>query len=434
MSRDQYYDPWAKVAQSAQNAMFQYLQSRPNPQDQALKQAQLDKANLDLDGARRKQSAQQGIADSFKTILAPGETERPAPEFEGPMPFGAPSKDVVNQRFNEQKPQLLDYTSTLNEKEPMGLADIYASVTGNGPVAKGGGSATEFMFNRVKAVHPEIPDDVILRDIQTGWRQGNSNGPNGEIVETPGYFDFTNKKENAKSTGDKTGELDVARQANYTKAESAIKSFEQKAGIVDQNINKALGVIDKPYSAATGNLGAVVSLGGMLASDRRELDNYLATIKANSGFDQLQTMRDNSPTGGALGPVSDMENKLLQAINGALDPMMEDQLKDNLKVIKESHPKVLEEKRRAFQQDYGNTTPFGNNPTQAAPAADPGNITVQKPAGESVGEVNPATVPPIVQDQLKGPLMPTAATPSGWDDGKESRLQELYRKKAAGGV
>lgn len=49
------------------------------------------------------------------------------------------------------------------------------------------------------------------------------------------------------------------------------------------------------------------------------LKNRLETIKANIGFDRLQAMREASPTGGALGPVSDFENRLLQAVMGSLE-------------------------------------------------------------------------------------------------------------------
>jgi hypothetical protein len=41
-------------------------------------------------------------------------------------------------------------------------------------------------------------------------------------------------------------------------------------------------------------------------------------VRANIGFDKLQAMRAASPTGGALGQVSDSENKLLQSTLGSL--------------------------------------------------------------------------------------------------------------------
>jgi hypothetical protein len=44
----------------------------------------------------------------------------------------------------------------------------------------------------------------------------------------------------------------------------------------------------------------------------------LDTIGANMGFEQLQAMRAASPTGGALGNVTERELELLQAVQGSL--------------------------------------------------------------------------------------------------------------------
>jgi hypothetical protein len=157
-------------------------------------------------------------------------------------------------------------------------------------------------------------------------------------------------------------EMDVKatadRSQNYTKAQSALQGFGQQSKLVTDTIKKAISLA-KTSPTAT-NYGQVFSK--LPNTDARALNNYLDTIKANIGFDALQTMRDNSPTGGALGQVSDMETRLLQATKGALDPLQGDQLVANLEIINELYPLVLAEKQRAFEQDFGNVTPLGNNP------------------------------------------------------------------------
>jgi hypothetical protein len=45
----------------------------------------------------------------------------------------------------------------------------------------------------------------------------------------------------------------------------------------------------------------------------------LNLIKANLAFDRLQQMRDSSPTGGALGQVSELELKLLESAMATID-------------------------------------------------------------------------------------------------------------------
>jgi hypothetical protein len=57
------------------------------------------------------------------------------------------------------------------------------------------------------------------------------------------------------------------------------------------------------------------------ATDARNLSAKLQTVKANLGFDRLQQMRDQSPTGGALGQVAVQELASLQATVASLDQM-----------------------------------------------------------------------------------------------------------------
>ena len=54
------------------------------------------------------------------------------------------------------------------------------------------------------------------------------------------------------------------------------------------------------------------------AGKAKTLGNLLTTIKGN-GFDKLQAMREASPTGGALGQVSNFELGALNAAFGNLD-------------------------------------------------------------------------------------------------------------------
>ena len=54
-------------------------------------------------------------------------------------------------------------------------------------------------------------------------------------------------------------------------------------------------------------------------STRADLEALLSTIRANIGFDRLQRMRKESPTGGALGQVAVQELLALQATMGSLD-------------------------------------------------------------------------------------------------------------------
>jgi len=108
-------------------------------------------------------------------------------------------------------------------------------------------------------------------------------------------------------------------------------AMEQQGGdIVSTDIGRAINILDTPGMLPTSGFGAdwVSSVGGTAGADLR---NLLNTVKANVAFDTLSQMRAASPTGGALGAVSERELSLLESAKGALDQSQSPkQLRDNL--------------------------------------------------------------------------------------------------------
>lgn len=98
-------------------------------------------------------------------------------------------------------------------------------------------------------------------------------------------------------------------------------------------VGNALDDIDRLMSGATlpttGAMGARVA--GIPGTAAYDIAQALTTIGANTSFAQLQQMREASPTGGALGAVSDNEQRLLQNSYAALSQSQsEAQFKTNL--------------------------------------------------------------------------------------------------------
>lgn len=85
-----------------------------------------------------------------------------------------------------------------------------------------------------------------------------------------------------------------------------------------------------------GVIGEVAShVGGTKA---KTLATKLETIKANLGFDELQKMRDASPTGGALGQVAVKELTALQSTVASLDQgLSPTELRNSLKKIEQHY-------------------------------------------------------------------------------------------------
>ena len=99
--------------------------------------------------------------------------------------------------------------------------------------------------------------------------------------------------------------------------------------IVNDSISRALPLIGEGWST-----GFASYLKGIPGSDAQKLANNLKTIQANIGFDKLQAMRDASPTGGALGQVSERELGFLQSVFGSLDQSQTaEELQYNLQLL-----------------------------------------------------------------------------------------------------
>lgn len=115
----------------------------------------------------------------------------------------------------------------------------------------------------------------------------------------------------------------------------------RNAGIVVEDINRSIDIIDNDgLVGSTGLQGMLWK--GIPGTDAHALDKMILTVKANAGFDRLQQMRDASPTGGALGQVSELELKTLQSAIGNLEQSQDaETLKYNLERVKTIYQDIV---------------------------------------------------------------------------------------------
>lgn len=112
---------------------------------------------------------------------------------------------------------------------------------------------------------------------------------------------------------------------------------QQQRGIDQANV--ALSAFDKIFSNPALNRGALnrTLFGWVPGSNSKDLNEAASTVQALIGFNELQKMREASPTGGALGQVSDREINFLQALGGSLKTKQSDsQLIKNLQDVQKS--------------------------------------------------------------------------------------------------
>jgi len=92
------------------------------------------------------------------------------------------------------------------------------------------------------------------------------------------------------------------------------------------------------------------------------------TIKSNIGFDRLQQMRNDSPTGGALGQVSNQELVLLNSALGSLSQKQSPrQLYDNVMRIKTHYLRVIQALKNEYEAAGYDFEDVMGDPLPAAP-------------------------------------------------------------------
>ena len=161
------------------------------------------------------------------------------------------------------------------------------------------------------------------------------------------------------------------RKAEFELSDLETPKTDYKAGptIVEDNIFRALDIIKESPRTTTG-MGSYLS--NIPGTDAKSLKERLASIKANIGFDYLQAMREASPTGGALGNVSDKELQGLQSVFGSLEQSLDDaELTYNLNLLNYTYNNVIhgEGNHNVLDPRKG-----GNSPQQSANTIDPADL------------------------------------------------------------
>lgn len=166
------------------------------------------------------------------------------------------------------------------------------------------------------------------------------------------------------------GEAARAEEEANTKAYQAFQADREQMGAIMENIDAADTLINN-WTAGAGSL-----LDSIPATQARDLKARMETVRANIGFDKLNEMRQTSPTGGALGQVTERELNFLQSVRGSLDTgQSPDQLRQTLQEIKASLQRLQEVRQIAFQLQYA-------EPGQERPQI----RTVERPSNDDLPE------------------------------------------------
>jgi hypothetical protein len=109
-----------------------------------------------------------------------------------------------------------------------------------------------------------------------------------------------------------------AREAKYPQATLALRTFDEKTDELISDLQTL-----KNHPGLSGITGLIAGRTPAVTGDARNAKAILDKILARGGFQELQNLRNASPTGGALGQVSNTENQFLRQAFGTLDPVQD---------------------------------------------------------------------------------------------------------------
>lgn len=145
-------------------------------------------------------------------------------------------------------------------------------------------------------------------------------------------------------------QMQAASQAKGRKEQQA-----RAGGTVVQDLQRALNIVQAKPSA-TGRSASVIL--GLPEVARAETDvqaakGFVESALSNVGLDTLQQMRENSPTGGALGQVPIQQQQRLEQVLGSLDlTQRKEVVEDNIKRVINIYMDIIHGSPDQVEQAY----------------------------------------------------------------------------------
>jgi len=175
-----------------------------------------------------------------------------------------------------------------------------------------------------------------------------------------GFEVITNSKGNIEMRVIPGGPADIEQTELTVKGQAEQMLKQNDAAIVLKNVSLVREAVLNPKQIL-GFTISPVGFGSWLkdvpSTPAMGVKNMIKTIKANIGFGKLQSMREVSPTGGALGQVSNIELELLTSVIGGLEQAQSKE--DVLRVLDqiEQTYNMIVHGQTGLEIIYGNTDP-----------------------------------------------------------------------------
>lgn len=261
---------------------------------------------------------------------------------------GGAAQFIGGRRIGEQ-PTFTESGDTILERTSEGVNPVYTRTT---PSITEQTAISQAETARINALNPiNVAPGAQLR------------APTGELIAQGADRVFS-----ASDATDLVNEQGQAiyqnqRDAPQVNPEDAAKRRNAAISNV-RKIDRTLNTVTQALEQTNGwTAGPLAGLAGVPGTPQADLRGTLETIEANLAFGELNEMRQNSPTGGALGGIAVRELDLLGAtIANLKQAQSPEQLRRNLGIVRES----LTNLREIYQEQQDAQPPTSSPQGQPA--------------------------------------------------------------------
>lgn len=192
----------------------------------------------------------------------------------------------------------------------------------------------------VQARDPDVLSQEALEQrlqIRQAGRPETNVTVGGRYGTIPQGYMLQEGPEGARLVAIPGGPADIEQQQTAETQAAAEQQRQRQSDLMLDEIDRTFALMDEAVLPTTGSIG-----GGLLSAlpetNAGAISSRLQTIKSNIGFDRLQQMRESSPTGGALGNVTEGEIRRLESVMGNLEQSQrEEEFRYNLNRLRETY-------------------------------------------------------------------------------------------------
>ena len=178
-----------------------------------------------------------------------------------------------------------------------------------------------------------------------------------------------------QSAGDKATATQIAEAkgkalVQIPKLQSTLRSMEAELTRSEKFLDKAEKIVETWDPSVVASVYRLFSE-KIPGTEAKDVANLLLPVKSNIFVQTLNEMRQNSPTGGAVGNVTDVEGEKLQSTLGSLaTDQSPEQLLENMKLVRAARREIYENLKKTLEgyESYLKGTPAAGG-APAAPSA-----------------------------------------------------------------